>query len=584
MRTNSRTVLGLDLGQHSIKAVLATANGTRVQVRRTALIPLPYDLPDPAKIIRKWLAEEELAHVPAVMAVGGSRLLYQHFQKEEGDPRTPEQIAAVEAVRFGDMTDARMMFTSTPCSPEPGERRILISLVRPDLLDTALKPGAEGGLKLVNVCPAPVALYNGVTALGEPIHQPTLIADLGAHHTEVVIGNGRGVVFARSFAMGTAQLTLAVASQGKIPPGQAERARIAAAGFAELPGGSGTVCEQFALRWAQEIKACLQMHQSSMGPPNDSTAVRRVILTGGGGLWEPLYAALKQQLPLPLQRVGRIAGHEDMESAPFLIAAGLAADALGIARAPSSLLPDSIRATLTRERNKRHWAVAALFSVLGMGMITAATHISALRESAVLSRHNETLQRCENIAREIEAILSRMTLLEQMNRPLVQFVENSSRIRDLTLFLAANKGSQDFLTFLGDSESYLELRVLADAPDTDQDPQLRTLLATRRRAIERRAESLRDRGMNRLIVEGYTPRQNFSTVKSLIEALREHPSVARADLLPDDIVFGDPRRDEMWSSTRSRRFVLDLRLVNTVEPLPSPPDAAADTTRTRRPR
>jgi nucleotide-binding universal stress UspA family protein len=38
-----------------------------------------------------------------------------------------------------------------------------------------------------------------------------------------------------------------------------------------------------------------------------------------------------------------------------------------------------------------------------MGMITAATHISALRESAVLTQHNETLQRCENIAREIEA-------------------------------------------------------------------------------------------------------------------------------------------------------------------------------------
>lgn len=579
----SRTVAGLDLGQHTAKVVLARANGDRLQVLKTLTLPFPSDVPDPGRILRNWWEEQELGHVPVAIAVNGSRILYQHLHLEEGDPRTPDQIATLEAARFGDMTDASMVHSATPASPEPGERRLMIALVRPDLLQQSLQASQDAGLKLVYACPAPVALYNGVTAIGEPIFQPTLIADLGANHTEVVIGTGRGVVFARSFAMGVSQLTQAVASQGKLPPGQAERARLAAKQFGELPGEAGRICEQFVLRWTQEIKACLQMYADSPGTPRENAKVQRVLLCGGGSLWPPLREALKEKLPVPVQQVGLISGHEDIPSAAFLSAAGLAADALGIARAPSSLLPESIRALLTRERNKRYWGLTGVFSVLAMGMVTAATHISVQREQAVLTRHNDTLQRCERIAREISQTVEQLETLERMKRPLVQFVSNSSRIRDLTLFLAEHKGPQDFLTFLGDSESYLDLRVLAEWNTEDLTAPERQALLGRRRAIESRAQGLRDRSMDRIIVEGYTPRQDLSTVKALIEALRNHPAVDRADLLPDDFVFADPVRQSMWDSTRTRRFVLDLRLHPSVEPLPEPePESAAP--RTRRPR
>lgn len=582
MRKSSRTVLGLDVGQHTAKAVLATANASRIRILRMETLPMPEGM-DAGKLLRNWIEEQELGGVPTAISIGGSRVLYQHFTKEPGDPRTPEQIAAVEAVRFGEMTDAAMTATATPASPEDAERKLLLSLVRPDLLQVSLKPPLDAGLKLVNVIPAGIALYNGVVSMGEPIHQPTLFADLGATHTEVIIGNGQGVRFARSFAMGTTALTQAVAQQGRLPPGQAERVRLAAKTFAELPGETAKVCEQFVLRWLQEIKACLQMDQQQMGPPNDSTVVRRLLISGGGSLWEPLFAALKAQSPLPLQPLGRIADHEDRPSAPFGIAMGLAADALHIGRAPASLLPASLRAGLTRERNKRYWAAAGVFTFLTLGSVAAANHVSLSREREVLMRHNDTLQRCERIARDLQESLARIRLLESMKRPLVQFVDNSARIRDLTLFVANAMGPGDFLTFLGDSESYLELRVLAESPEEDTDPQLRQMVAARRRAIERRSEGLRDRSMDRIIVEGFTRQEDLSTVRALIVALRTHPEVAAADLLPDDFVFPDPVRDELWQSTRTRRFVLDLRLNPSVPPLPESAQAAA-TPPVRRPR
>ncbi len=562
MPKHARTVLGLDLGQHTIKAVLATANASRLKVTKMETLPVPADMTDPGKVLRKWWDEQGLGHIPVAVALGGSRVMYQSMVMEDDDPRRPDQVANIEAIRFGEMTDSQMVNTATPATPEPGERRLLISLARPDLLDQTLAPTQDAGLRVVNVLPAPVALYNGITALGEPVHQLSMFVDLGATHTEVVIGDGRGVRFARSFAMGTSQLTQNVATQGKLPPQQAERVRLQAKSFDELPGEAGRSCALFVNRWTQELSACLQMFKNLPGGDKEDRKVKRTLLSGGGSQWAPLFEALKEASPLPLGAVGRIAGHEQDQSAGFMIAAGLAADALGIGRASASLLPESLRAGLTRERNKRYWVATGIFALLSMGLIGGGTWLSLSQEREQLSRHNNMLQRGTNIRREIEQIEARMQLVEEMTQPLIRFVGNSARIRDLTLTIATEKGGEDFITFIGDSESYLELRVLAE--EEPEEGQRRRTSLSQRQVNQNRAEGLRQARMNRLIVEGFTPREDLSTVRSLINALREHPAVRRADLLTDDFVFGDLQMDETWRQTGHRRFALDVMLVDSL--------------------
>jgi Tfp pilus assembly PilM family ATPase len=570
MRRSSRTVLGLDPGQHAVKAVLATIAGGRLRVLKAEHIPIPPDLADPGAALRKWWEDQKLGALPVACSVSGSRVLYQPVRMEDEDPRTPEQVAGMEAMRFSEMTDARMQYTATPASALPGERRLLVSMARPDLLEACLSPAVHGGFRIVNACPAPIALYNGVTALGEPIHQPTLFADLGATHTEVVVGDGNGVLFARSFALGTAQLTQSVAAQARLPLQQAERVRVKALSFAELPGESGKACEQFVQRWLQEIRACMQMYLASLGPGNEDRAVKRILLAGGGARWEPLREALHAASPLPLSLVGRIAGHEQQESAEYIIAVGLAADALGIARAPSSLLAEGLRQVLARIRNKRHWMAASLFAVGGMLMIGAASHIASSREKARLSQQNLILQRCDTLRQGIETSEARMLQMETMTAPLVRYVNNSARIRDLTLIIGAARGPNDFVTFLGDSESYVELRM-----GTEEERERRSAVPraslVRREPNRQQADRLRDDRMNRLIIEGFTPRQDLSTVKRLIETLRSRPGVLRADLLGDDLVYGDPDRDVEWISTGNRRFVIDVELEAVAEPSSTPP-------------
>jgi Tfp pilus assembly PilM family ATPase len=563
MPKTSKTAIGLDIGHQAIKVVVATANGQALRVRRMERIPLPLDGSDVAQTLQRWWEEENLGKYPVVTQIGGSQVLYQYLEMEPEDPREPEQVGRMEALRFGEMTDSQMEVSTSPISKNPKERRLLLTMARPHQLETALGSCQQAGLNLVNAVPAPIALYNGVVALGEPVHQLTLFADLGSTRTEVSIADGQGVLFARSFAMGTLQLTQALAGRERTSLQQAERMRIQAASFEALPESMHEVCNQFVRQWHQEITACVHMFKESAGRSQPQAKISRILLSGGGTAWKPLEAALRSAAEIPLSLVGRINGHEQVDSRDYMIAAGLAADALGISRTPSSLLTAGLRQRLNRQRNKQYWMVTGVFAVATVAMVAATTQVAFSRESQTLQQKNTTLQRSELIRKESEEIVAKKLHLEQMMLPLADVVQNSARIRDLTLFIAREKSNSDFITFLGDSESYLQLRLDEQSQTEEGSRRMRSPLQELQKDEMARlqAESMRDAKMNRLIIEGFTSRENLSTVKALIEKLKTPPAVQRADLLSDDLIFADPERDKQWSRGRFQRFVLEVKLV-----------------------
>ncbi|MDF3127972.1 pilus assembly protein PilM [Kiritimatiellaeota bacterium B1221] len=565
MRTTSKSAVGIDIGHHSIKVVQAVANGQKLRILRAEELPLPLDLSETGKTIRRWWEESHLGNTPVVAQVGGSRVLYQHITMEAEDPREFAQVGNMEAMRFSEMTDAQMEVSVSPASNLKQERKLLLGMARPDLLEMALSPLVSGKLNIVNACPAPVALYNGYIGLGEPIHQPTLFVNLGASHTEVLIGDGQGVRFARSFALGSAQITQSLAARSKIPYAQAERIRLKAETLSELPAEMGEVLQSFVRQWVQELNACLQIFSESNGKSGNKDEIRRMMLCGGGSQWKPLQQQLKSELAISISYPGSLPGLESSNSPAYVIACGLAADALGIARASSSLLTPQIRQSLNRKRNKQYWAITSVFSVAALAMFGAATQISFQREKKLLDAQTATLQRMDVIRKDNEALLHKQEQVDKMIRPLSDFVSNSTRIRDITLFIAREKDPEDFLTFLGDSESYLQIRL-----ENADEKQRREISTSRRLALQKlnrqQAEEMRDARMNRIIVEGYTHKQDLSTVKTLIEKLATLPAVKSADLLNDDLIFEDVDRTPQWASTRFTRFVLDLQLIENLTP------------------
>jgi hypothetical protein len=67
-------------------------------------------------------------------------------------------------------------------------------------------------------------------------------------------------------------------------------------------------------------------------------------------------------------------------------------------------------------------------------------------------------------------------------------------------------------------------------------------------------------GLVNIIVEGFTPVDDFSTVGQMIERLHEQPGVVDADLLGDERLRDDPARDERWSDTGCSLFVIEMTL------------------------
>jgi hypothetical protein len=92
--------------------------------------------------------------------------------------------------------------------------------------------------------------------------------------------------------------------------------------------------------------------------------------------------------------------------------------------------------------------------------------------------------------------------------------------------------------------------------ETEWDEEKETKLGMRekRERAKRAEEQVACKGIERIIVEGYTRDVGLSRVKELIQVLRSKPFVRSADLLSDDKLVGETAE---WSQL-GRLFVIDV--------------------------
>jgi hypothetical protein len=67
-------------------------------------------------------------------------------------------------------------------------------------------------------------------------------------------------------------------------------------------------------------------------------------------------------------------------------------------------------------------------------------------------------------------------------------------------------------------------------------------------------------GLEHVIIEGYTPKLDFSTVQQLIDRLQAAELIASADLLGDDKLATAELTDGQGLDRRAKRFVIDVKV------------------------
>jgi len=548
------TIVGLDIGRHSVKAVWATRSGGRPVVTRTDSLRLPLDQPDNTGVILPWIENVGIHACPCVLGVPGQQCVFQPFRMEPEDRRTAEQAAAIEVVKFNEMAPEPMSFGFAPFSLAPGEKRFLLAMARPSLLRSSLDFARQAGLNVIDLVPTPVALFNGLEQLEESPGEPCLYLNIGHTATDVAVGSKAGLVFARSFGGGGQLFTDALAKALDVSTAQAESRKLAQATVPADGAPDRQALRRPADLWLAEADACRSVFRNLF--PGDETAPTRWVLTGGGALLPGLREYIAQRMGVETHLAGARPVRVPMESPElFATAAGLAFCGLGFARAPVSLLPQEVRDELTFRSQKPSWIAAGAVAALILAVSLVGGFRDIRRKAADMKVQRASLRRLQALVADIEHLEAKSEAIRKMTRPLFDRLEGAPLARSLLTLTAASLAEGDGLLMLSDAGYYFAPPGDAPAASSLPAPGMR---GRRRHADEEDAKG--GAGFRRVILEGYTARGDFSTVKDLIARLNASDLVASADLLGDDELAPSDRRHADPAPPDTTRFTIDLRI------------------------
>ena len=557
--TNS--ILGLDIGTHSVKLVRAELKRKQVTVTHTETLRIPADISSTTDVILPWLKNLDFPKTPCVVGISGQQTMFQPLALTEEDPRSLAQAVQMEMARYHDMADEIMVHDFVTVEDSTEKRQLLLAMSRPAALDNVLDLPARAEFEVDDVIPSPAAMFHALRHIGNSGMKPCAYVNIGHSGTDIAIGNDAGLMFARGFAIGGSLFSDAVARVSGRSLRHAEDIKVAEV---SITGGKKDMREamtESANVWLSEIEACLSVYRTSY--PEDEDLPTKLVLCGGGAEMKGLPQYSEAQLGMKVVEARLSATEPSVENPGlFAVALGYAIIGLGPSASRLSLLPGPAKEKLFLRRQAKHWIASAVCAALILGMSVIAGRRDIHREGQRLTQQREILKTCERLGDQIELIEKQTAKLLLMSAPVQRHARNGLFYQNLIELLARAKHSRDWVTMVCDADAYTEKDELLDElsekytivqQDSGDKPtrHLRRPPPDTEKVVPQPHTS-----SPKVIVEGYTATRNLSTVKNLIAALNAAPMIEHADLLSDDKVVSDPKRDKTWANTSARRFVI----------------------------
>ncbi len=551
-----KQVLGLDIGRHTAKAVVVVAKGDRIEVVCAESLRLPDGALDRRALLARWIKEHDLTGAACIISLPGQQAMFHPLFLVPGDPRSIDQAASVEILKLRDMASENMAYDVAPFGGVQDGRRALIAMARPALIEEAMSWVRDLGLEILDVIPAPIALFNALA----PAHAagPTLFAHIGASTTEIAIGSPDGLMFARAFAVGGHPFTEALAKIRQVQIPQAENAKVTGeCSLNDADPAINAALKRVADLWLSEFQSCLAVFNSLFPKPVDRP--RRLILSGGGALLTGLasYVAMKTGMEvvtdIRLPTEGKC-----LPPAPWAIAAGLACAGVQPRKCEISFLPKSIHDEHAFRRQKPFWLAAGAAAALLLMVSVVGGYYDYKRMERHLGAQRASLERRQGLVSRIEMAQAQGNLIREMAAPVDSLLRIGPTIRDVLSLVAAAKHPDDWISLVCDGESY----PFRNPSSTLLSPAESAIPDRRRRRLATVSEAATNRSsrLDHVIVEGYTPKSDFSTVQTLIDRLETSKLITAADLLSDDKLVQPEIVDDPGSDRRFKRFVIDVKV------------------------
>jgi len=573
----TKQMIAVDVGARSVRAVWVSLRGQTPVVTRAETFALPMDEEDPHKLISTWIGSLGISRHFCVVALPGSQTVFQSGRIMHNDPRTPEQIAAMDIAQFSEMAGDEMAHDVFAFEPpfEQGVRRYVMSMARPTAITAAIHEARLNHIRPSDLIAAPVALHNAVEAMAGDHDDPWCYVNIGHTQTEVAVGLKRGLLFARSIPVGGKLFTEAVAQATGLPPVQAEVRKHGDCGLRETDACFEAL-RASADRWLSQFNACMGVYRSQLQDRRYN--ISRVVIAGGGAQLKGLKEYLAAKLALPVVTTAELTDMPDAYkpyAGTYDLAFGLAVTAMRAGVSYLSLLPGDLKDEVVFKEKKPWWIAAAVLLTGAMALYSATGVFLLKRDGQQLDTEREHLQRREQIDKRIQDIKNMGAQLLTNSVPLADLLMNGPLAREVLTLVASTVDPDDWVTLFCDEKIYNPKEQDTDTSASTPQAAVRnpfSLFRTIRPAAATPSAADKKEAVPKkelvpplgsvFIVEGYTSNPSLKTVREMIERLKTSPEVTRVDLRSDDQVLAPTGIPEMEASNirNFRRFVIEIEV------------------------
>ncbi len=380
---SGQAVWGIDLGKCALKAVrLRMAADSKVELLATDYIPHPKVLTQPdanrdeltASALEKFLSRNDITNDRIVVSVPGQHTLARFSKLPPLEEKKIPDIVRYEAdqqIPFD--IDEVIWDYQTFREEDSPEIEVGIFAMKRELIRSYLMHFENAGIEPVLVQSSPLALYNAAAFDGLIKDGATIILDIGAENTDLIVATSWSL-WTRTIPLGGNNFTEALVKSFKLSFAKAEQLKLTAASSKYARQVFQAMRPVFA-DLVQELQRSIGFYTST----HRDAQPTRCLALGAAFKLPGLQKYLQQNLSLPVKRPDKYNMIEPSaaSTAPqftdnllsFGVAYGLGVQGLGHGKVASSLLPPEIAKHAVWRKKRPFFGAAAACLLLAAGAI-----------------------------------------------------------------------------------------------------------------------------------------------------------------------------------------------------------------------
>jgi len=379
----AKVVWGIDIGRCALKALkVRQTEGDKLEAIALDYIEHPKMLsqPDadaPALIrsaLETFFSRNDLTGTAVVVGVPGRDTLARITKLPPVEPKKIPDIVRFEASQVIPFDIDEVIWDyQTFSSPDSPDVEVGIFAMKRELVRQHLAYFAEARIDPIAVQAGPLALYNAMMYDGQCEGEATVLLDIGAENTDLIVAAENGL-WTRTIPLGGNNFTEALVKAFKLSFGKAESLKRTAATSKYARQIFQAMRPVFA-ELVSEVQRSIGFYSST----HRDVRLQKVVGVGNAFKLPGLQKFLQQNLGLEVVRPGhfnKLAASSAANASQFIehllsfgVAYGLALQGLGLAKITSNLLPPEIAKQIVWRKKRLAFAAAAACLWLASGMI-----------------------------------------------------------------------------------------------------------------------------------------------------------------------------------------------------------------------